>query len=133
MKDIRKYLGCLLGGAVGDALGYSVEFLQIEQILSRFGKHGIMDYVLVDDVAQISDDTQMTLYTPNGLLFGTTRGMTRGIMEATQATSRSAIGTGSGRRKPETSSLILPCMHGSTTYLKCTTGAHRASPAWTPS
>ena len=28
----------------------------------------------------ISDDTQMTLFTANGLLWGTTRGKTRGIM-----------------------------------------------------
>ena len=31
-------------------------------------------------MAEISDDTQMTLFTANGLLLGTTRGMTRGIM-----------------------------------------------------
>jgi hypothetical protein len=80
MKDIKKYQGCLLGGAVGDALGYAVEFLQDEQIFRKYGERGITEYSLVDGVAQISDDTQMTLYTANGLLLGTTRGMTRGIM-----------------------------------------------------
>ena len=80
MKDIKKYQGCLHGGAVGDALGYAVEFFQDEQIFRKYGERGITDYSLVDGVAQISDDTQMTLYTANGLLLGTTRGMTRGIM-----------------------------------------------------
>lgn len=80
MKDIKKYQGCLLGGAIGDALGYAVEFIQDEQIFRKYGERGITEYDLVNGVAQISDDTQMTLYTANGLLLGTTRGMTRGIM-----------------------------------------------------
>lgn len=33
----------------------------------------------LDGAARISDDTQMTLFTANGLLFGTTRGCLRGI------------------------------------------------------
>lgn len=60
--------GCLIGGAAGDALGYSVEFMSYGQILSKYGPHGITRYDLADGVAQISDDTQMTLYTANGLL-----------------------------------------------------------------
>ena len=40
----------------------------------------ITGYDLVNVVAEISDDTQMTLFTANGLLLGTTREMTRGIM-----------------------------------------------------
>lgn len=82
MKDIKKYQGCLLGGAVGDALGYAVEFLQDAQIFRMYGKDGITNYSLVDGVAQISDDTQLTLYTANGLLLGTTRGMIHGTMES---------------------------------------------------
>ena len=31
-KDLNKFKGCLYGGAIGDALGYAVEFLNIEQI-----------------------------------------------------------------------------------------------------
>ena len=79
MKDRNRIRGCLLGGAIGDALGYPVEFLSRTAICSRFGADGIRDYVLRDGVAQISDDTQMTLFTANGLLFGKTRAMTRGI------------------------------------------------------
>ena len=82
MKDIDKFRGCLIGGAAGDALGYAVEFLDEETIFSRYGENGITGYDLVNGVAEISDDTQMTLFTANGLLLGTTRGMTRGIMGA---------------------------------------------------
>ena len=80
LKDIDKYRGCLIGGAVGDALGYAVEFLSSDSIFKIYGEQGITEYSLVNGIAPISDDTQMTLFTANGLLLGTTRGMTRGIM-----------------------------------------------------
>lgn len=60
MKSLDKYIGCLIGGAVGDALGYEIEFLSENDIFSRFGKKGITEYVLKNGVAEISDDTQMT-------------------------------------------------------------------------
>lgn len=80
MKDIDKYRGCLIGGAAGDALGYAVEFLDDVSIFEKYGDNGITEYDLINGVAQISDDTQMTLFTANGLLLGTTKGMTRSIM-----------------------------------------------------
>ena len=62
--------GCLIGGAIGDALGYSVEFLRWDDIRRRYGDRGIrclqMDFD--QDLALISDDTQMSLFTLNGLL-----------------------------------------------------------------
>ena len=82
-KEQKQYLdkirGSLIGGAAGDALGYAVEFLQDYQIFEKYGKNGITEYNLVNGVAQISDDTQMTLFTANALLFGETRGAMRGI------------------------------------------------------
>jgi len=80
MKKIDKYRGCLVGGAVGDALGYTVEFMGIDSIIEKYGEWGITEYELKNGVAEISDDTQMTLFTANGLLTGTTRGRMRGIM-----------------------------------------------------
>ena len=80
MEDIGKYRGCLIGGAVGDALGYPVEFMSTEAIKQRFGEAGITEYVLRNGIAQISDDTQMTLFTATGILLGETRGCVRGIM-----------------------------------------------------
>lgn len=80
MRDLSKFKGCLIGGAVGDALGYAVEFLPAGSIFKKYGENGITEYELRHGVAEISDDTQMTLFTATGLLVGTTRGMTRGIM-----------------------------------------------------
>ena len=82
MSDQRldRIQGSLLAGAAGDALGYTVEFMSEKELFRRFGESGITEYVLTDGLARISDDTQMTLFTATGLLFGTTRGMTRGIM-----------------------------------------------------
>ena len=79
-KNLDKFRGCLIGGAAGDALGYAVEFLSESFIRSRFGPEGIREYRLQDGLARISDDTQMTLFTANGLLYGETRGCLRGIM-----------------------------------------------------
>ena len=72
--------GCLMAGAAGDALGYEVEFMSRRSILSRFGENGITKFALdCNGKALISDDTQMTLFTANGMLMGLTRGYIRGI------------------------------------------------------
>lgn len=75
MKTLDKYKGCLIGGAAGDALGYAIEFNSLEDIKQVYGKNGITEYELVDGKARISDDTQMTMFTANGLLIGATRRM----------------------------------------------------------
>ena len=80
MRDLNRFKGCLMGGAVGDALGYPVEFMPASAIFRQYGKTGITEYELRRGAAEISDDTQMTLFTATGLLLGATRGMTRGIM-----------------------------------------------------
>ena len=73
--------GCLIGGAAGDALGYAVEFLQEDSIFSRYGKNGITEYDPDPKTgkALISDDTQMTLFTANALLFWETRWSMNGV------------------------------------------------------
>ena len=66
-----RVLGCLLGGAVGDALGYRVEFDSLEAIRKQFGPQGIQAPVVNDHgEVEVSDDTQMTLFTAAGLLSG---------------------------------------------------------------
>ncbi len=67
--------GSLFGGAVGDALGYPVEFINWNQIRSRYGNKGISEYEMDSKrkVAIISDDTQMTLFTVCGILYQQTR------------------------------------------------------------
>lgn len=63
-----KVVGCLLGGALGDALGYAVEFSKLSEIRSAFGPDGLRDFAALPSPAPFSDDTQMTLYTLDGLL-----------------------------------------------------------------
>lgn len=65
-----KCRGSLVGGAIGDALGYEVEFMSLSAIRKRFGENGISDYVLHNGAAEFSDDTQMSLFTAEGLLNG---------------------------------------------------------------
>jgi ADP-ribosylglycohydrolase len=75
-----RFLGCLLGGAVGDALGAPVEFMRRSEILSLFGSKGITRYApAYGGLGMITDDTQMTLFTVEGLLRGWVRGCFKGI------------------------------------------------------
>lgn len=67
-KLLNRFKGCILGGAVGDALGYPIEFMSEEEIFFTYGENGITGYNLNNGVAEISDDTQMTLFTIDGLL-----------------------------------------------------------------
>lgn len=72
--------GCLLGGAVGDALGAPVEFLSLADIRARHGREGIADYVEVyGRLGAITDDTQMVLFTAEGLVRAYVRAATKGI------------------------------------------------------
>jgi ADP-ribosylglycohydrolase len=62
-----RFRACLLAGAVGDALGGAVEFLSLAAIRATHGPAGIRDYAPAIG-GQITDDTQMTLYTAAALL-----------------------------------------------------------------
>src|SRR6266480_4034223 len=64
-----RFHGCLLGGAVGDALGAPVEFLDLEEIVMAYGEGGIRDFApAYGKLGSITDDTQMTLFTAEGML-----------------------------------------------------------------
>jgi ADP-ribosylglycohydrolase len=63
-----RLLGCLLGGAVGDAFGYTVEFMSLRAIRARFGEAGLQEPVCQGGKLVVSDDTQMTLFTLEGML-----------------------------------------------------------------
>lgn len=75
-----KIRGCLFGGAIGDALGYPVEFMSDKEILRRYGAEGVHEYTLsgFNREALVSDDTQMALFTANGLLVADTRASLQG-------------------------------------------------------
>ena len=38
MGMLDRYRGCLIGGAAGDALGYPVEFMSLDEIIRKYGK-----------------------------------------------------------------------------------------------
>ena len=65
--------GSLLVGAIGDALGAGVEFMHLPEIEELFGPEGATDFapdftLYGDHEAPITDDTQMTLFTAEGLI-----------------------------------------------------------------
>ena len=69
MTRAERIRGCLLAGACGDALGAPVEFLRLAEIRRRYGPSGIVDLDRAHGrVGAITDDTQMTLFTAEGLL-----------------------------------------------------------------
>ena len=69
-QDFRSRVrGCLLGGALGDALGAGIEFLSLGDIRSRYGAAGVTDFVpAYGRRGAVTDDTQMTLFTVDGLI-----------------------------------------------------------------
>jgi hypothetical protein len=57
-----RYRGCLLGGAVGDALGAGVEFASLDEIRRRHGPAGVSGYVRAyGRLGAITDDPDVTL------------------------------------------------------------------------
>lgn len=68
---LDRVLGCLLGGAVGDAFGYTVEFDSLVKIRQQFGHEGLTKPILQRGKLVVSDDTQMTLFTLEGILRST--------------------------------------------------------------
>ncbi|MHC6180920.1 ADP-ribosylglycohydrolase family protein [Clostridium sp. JNZ X4-2] len=79
LKDL--FMASLLCGALGDALGYPVEFMTWDEIKYRFGKQGIEDLKVDKAIgkALISDDTQMSLFTADGMIWAYLRCSERGI------------------------------------------------------
>jgi ADP-ribosylglycohydrolase len=59
--------GCLLAGAVGDALGWPVEFARLDDILDWTGG-GLVEGYLPAGEGEITDDTQMSLFCAEGLM-----------------------------------------------------------------
>ena len=60
-----RIVGCLEAGALGDALGAPVEFLDHDEIVRLLGRDGVTEVL---EPGHFTDDTQMTLFTCAGLL-----------------------------------------------------------------
>lgn len=72
-KNTSRYVGCLLGLAVGDAMGYTVDDKTWEQIRENYGPNGLLGYDLQNDYAEVTSYTQIAAFVANGLLLGVTR------------------------------------------------------------
>lgn len=81
MRAQRKHIrGLLLGLAVGDAMGCTVDRRSLSQIREDYGPGGLQGYDLVNGYAEISSYTQLAAFACNGLLLAMTRGQMRGKM-----------------------------------------------------
>ena len=77
---LSAYRGCLLGLAVGDAMGYTVDSKTWAQIREDYGPNGLLGSDLVNGYADVTSYTQLAAFTCNGLLLGLTRGQLQGKM-----------------------------------------------------
>lgn len=66
--------GCLLGLAIGDAMGCAADKKSWEQISEDYGPNGLLGYDMQSDYAEISSYTQLAAFVCNGLLLNATRG-----------------------------------------------------------
>ena len=68
--------GCLLGLAIGDAMGGPVETKTLEGICTDYGPNGLLGYDLTNSSAEVSSYTQIAAFVGNGMLLGVARGKT---------------------------------------------------------
>jgi ADP-ribosylglycohydrolase len=67
----ERIAGSLVAGAIGDALGAAVEFDDFERIVERFGPEGIRGFEKTyDKIGAVTDDTQMLMFTAEGVIRG---------------------------------------------------------------
>ncbi|KMO85604.1 ADP-ribosylglycohydrolase [Megasphaera cerevisiae DSM 20462] len=79
MNAAERFTGCMLGGATGDALGYLIEFDDLKTIRKKYGPYGLRTVLKLEANGKkgvISDDTQMSLFTADGLLWADHDGIT---------------------------------------------------------
>lgn len=73
-QKMSSYCGCLLGMAVGDAMGYTVDKKTWDEICQDYGPNGLLGYDLVNGCADITSYTQIAAFLCNALLLGAIRG-----------------------------------------------------------
>lgn len=57
-----------MAGALGDSFGYLIELDDLASIRERFGDEGLLDLSQSSEPIHFSDDTQLTLFTLDGLI-----------------------------------------------------------------
>ncbi len=84
LTPLDRIRGCLLGGAVGDAIGAAVEFASWSEICAAHGDAGITGMEpSYGRRGAITDDTQMTMFTVEGLIRAAVRLHHTGITTVT--------------------------------------------------
>lgn len=78
--QMNRFRGCLLGMAVGDAMGAAVEKKTYEEICQTYGPAGLLGYDTVNGLAEITSYTQVAAYGVNGLLLAVSRGQSQEAM-----------------------------------------------------
>lgn len=76
--NVSAYRGFLLGLAVGDALGFTVDDMDWATIADTYGPCGLMGFDLANGNADVTSYTQTAAYVANGLLIGVTRSRAEG-------------------------------------------------------
>ena len=72
METMDRFMGAMTGSAVGDALGFLIEFMTMKNIQKKYGPYGLRTILKLECNGKkgiISDDTQMALFTADGLLW----------------------------------------------------------------
>lgn len=73
-RTAAHFKACLLGGAIGDALGAPIEFDTLAKIRDLHGPGGVDGFhPAYGRMGAITDDTQMTLFTAEGLILARVR------------------------------------------------------------
>lgn len=68
------FQGCLLGMAVGDAMGAPIDGKRYQEICQMYGPAGLLGYDSANGLAEITSYSQVALFAANGLLVGSARG-----------------------------------------------------------
>ena len=76
-QRLARLQGCVLGMAVGDAMGAGVDNKTLEDICADYGPDGLLGYDLANGFAEVSSYTQVAAFAMNGLLVAMTRGQLR--------------------------------------------------------
>ena len=89
---LSRFRGCLLGGGLGDALGAPIEFTRSSTIRAAHGTAAPRDLAYArPGRALITDDTQMTLFTAEGVIRGIQRYNDRGICSMVGSVQRALV------------------------------------------
>ena len=71
--DSTVFKGCLLGLAVGDAMGAPVDGKTYGDICQMYGPAGLLGYDSANGLAEITSYSQVAMFSANGLLVGAAR------------------------------------------------------------